>query len=115
MAYESRAAIGVRSLTASATSLVSDVHTKSFRLHFLARTSARQVQYDPGRRWNWRQGRRTQLREDTTAALFILDALDPMTSEALEAAADDLVARLAERGPGVRAARRLRAAARPLL
>jgi DNA/RNA-binding domain of Phe-tRNA-synthetase-like protein len=29
------------------------------------------------RRWNWRQARRTQLREDTTAALFILDALDP--------------------------------------
>jgi DNA/RNA-binding domain of Phe-tRNA-synthetase-like protein len=67
------------------------------------------------RRWNWRQGRRTQLREDTTTALFILDALDPMTSEALEAAADDLVARLTERGPGVRAARRLIAAARPLL
>jgi DNA/RNA-binding domain of Phe-tRNA-synthetase-like protein len=29
------------------------------------------------RRWNWRQARRTQLREGTTAALFILDALDP--------------------------------------
>ena len=28
------------------------------------------------RRWNWSQARRTQLREDTTAALFILDALD---------------------------------------
>ena len=67
------------------------------------------------RRWNWRQGRRTQLREDTTAALFILDALDPMTSEALEAAADDLVARLTRLGPGVRAARRLIAADRPLL
>jgi DNA/RNA-binding domain of Phe-tRNA-synthetase-like protein len=59
------------------------------------------------RRWNWRQGRRTQLREDTTTALFILDALGPITDEALEAAADDLVARLTERGPGVRAARRL--------
>ena len=59
------------------------------------------------RRWNWRQGRRTQLREDTTAGLFILDALGPMTDEALEAAAGDLIARLAERGPGVRAARRL--------
>jgi len=59
------------------------------------------------RRWNWRQGRRTQLREDTTAALFILDALDPMTDEALEAAADDLVGRLTRLGPGVRAARRL--------
>ena len=29
------------------------------------------------RRWNWRQARRTQLREETTTALFILDALDP--------------------------------------
>jgi Uncharacterized conserved protein len=42
------------------------------------------------RRWNWRQARRTQLREDTSTALFILDALDPVTGEALHAAADDL-------------------------
>jgi DNA/RNA-binding domain of Phe-tRNA-synthetase-like protein len=62
------------------------------------------------RRWNWRQGRRTQLREDTTAALFILDALDPMTDKEVHAAADDLVAHLARLGPGVRAARRLLAA-----
>jgi len=59
------------------------------------------------RRWNWRQARRTQLREDTTAALFILDALDPVTGAALHAAADDLTARLSRRGPDVRAARRL--------
>ena len=59
------------------------------------------------RRWNWRQARRTQLREDTTTALFILDALDPVTGEALHAAADDLTARLARLGPAVRAARRL--------
>jgi DNA/RNA-binding domain of Phe-tRNA-synthetase-like protein len=62
------------------------------------------------RRWNWRQARRTQLRDDTTAALFILDALDPVTDEALHAAADDLLARLARLGPSVRAARRLIAA-----
>jgi DNA/RNA-binding domain of Phe-tRNA-synthetase-like protein len=62
------------------------------------------------RRWNWRQGRRTQLREDTTTALFILDALDPLSDEALQAAADDLVGRLARLGPGVRAASRLIAA-----
>jgi DNA/RNA-binding domain of Phe-tRNA-synthetase-like protein len=62
------------------------------------------------RRWNWRQARRTQLREGTTTALFILDALDPVTSEALQAAADDLTARLAGLGPAVRAARRLIAA-----
>ena len=62
------------------------------------------------RRWNWRQARRTQLREDTSTALFILDALDPVTDQALHAAADDLLARLARLGPGVQAARRLIAA-----
>ena len=59
------------------------------------------------RRWNWRQARRTQLRDDTTAALFILDALDPMADEALHAAAEDLVAHLARLGPDVHAVRRL--------
>ena len=59
------------------------------------------------RRWNWRQARRTQLRDDTTTALFILDALDPLTDEALHAAADDLAAHLAPLGPGVQVARRL--------
>jgi DNA/RNA-binding domain of Phe-tRNA-synthetase-like protein len=62
------------------------------------------------RRWNWRQARRTQLRQDTTTALFILDALDPVTGQALHAAADDLAARLARLSPDVRAARRLIAA-----
>ena len=59
------------------------------------------------RRWNWRQARRTQLDDDTTTALFILDALDPMTDEALEAAATELVAHLARLGHDVRVARRL--------
>jgi DNA/RNA-binding domain of Phe-tRNA-synthetase-like protein len=59
------------------------------------------------RRWNWRQARRTQLREDTAAALFILDALDPVTDEALTAAADDLVAHLIRLGPDVHAVGRL--------
>jgi DNA/RNA-binding domain of Phe-tRNA-synthetase-like protein len=62
------------------------------------------------RRWNWRQARRTQLREDTAAALFILDALDPVADEGLHAAADDLVAHLARLGPDVQAVRRLIAA-----
>jgi DNA/RNA-binding domain of Phe-tRNA-synthetase-like protein len=62
------------------------------------------------RRWNWRQARRTQLRDDTTSALFILDALDPVTDAALDAAADDLTARLTRFGPQVRSARRLMAA-----
>ena len=65
------------------------------------------------RRWNWRQARRTQLRENTTTALFILDALDPVTGQALHAAADDLTARLARLGPDVRSARRLIAADGP--
>jgi DNA/RNA-binding domain of Phe-tRNA-synthetase-like protein len=62
------------------------------------------------RRWNWRQGRRTQLRADTSTALFILDALGPMNDEALDDAASDLIAWLTRLGPGVRAARRLMAA-----
>lgn len=59
------------------------------------------------RRWNWRQGRRTQLREDTTSALFILDALEPMTDGALQACVEDLSAHLARLGPEVRMAQRL--------
>jgi DNA/RNA-binding domain of Phe-tRNA-synthetase-like protein len=62
------------------------------------------------RRWNWRQARRTQLTDGTTTALFILDALGPVTDEALHAAADDLTAHLTQLGPDVRAARRLLAA-----
>ncbi len=53
------------------------------------------------RRWNWRQGRRTQLSDATTAALFILDVLEPVPDEALHAAADDLTARLSQLGPDV--------------
>jgi DNA/RNA-binding domain of Phe-tRNA-synthetase-like protein len=62
------------------------------------------------RRWNWRQARRTQLSQDTTAALFILDALDPVTDQALYGAADDLLSCLALPGTDVRSARRLIAA-----
>jgi DNA/RNA-binding domain of Phe-tRNA-synthetase-like protein len=62
------------------------------------------------RRWNWRQASRTQLRDDTTTALFILDALHPMTDEALRAAADDLAAHLVPLGPDVAVARHLIAA-----
>ena len=59
------------------------------------------------RRWNWRQGRRTQLTDATTTALFILDALEPMTTEALHAAADDLAGHLAGQSASVRSHRRL--------
>jgi len=59
------------------------------------------------RRWNWRQGRRTQLTEATTAALFILDALDPLTDTQLAAAGADLIARLGEHSPDLQVAQRL--------
>lgn len=58
------------------------------------------------RRWNWRQSPRTQLREDTTSALFIFDALDPVTDEALVAAADDLVEHLRQCSPHLHVVRR---------
>jgi DNA/RNA-binding domain of Phe-tRNA-synthetase-like protein len=59
------------------------------------------------RRWNWRQGLRTQLSGDATTALFILDALEPMDDEALQAATDDLVIHLTQLGPDVRVVQRL--------
>ncbi|HET8598793.1 MAG TPA: phenylalanine--tRNA ligase beta subunit-related protein [Segeticoccus sp.] len=59
------------------------------------------------RRWNWRQARRTQLRDDTTTALFILDALGPLTDEALRSAAEDLATHLTRLGPDVHTAQRL--------
>jgi DNA/RNA-binding domain of Phe-tRNA-synthetase-like protein len=62
------------------------------------------------RRWNWRQARRTQLTEDTTTALFLLDALAPVTDEQLTAAVDDLSAHLSRFGPNVRTAGHLIAA-----
>lgn len=57
------------------------------------------------RRWNWRQGRRTQLTEQTTRAFFVLDRLDGMALGALSEAADDLSALLVARCPGCRVGR----------
>ncbi|QNN51829.1 B3/B4 domain-containing protein [Nocardioides mesophilus] len=65
------------------------------------------------RRWNWRQGRRTQLTAATTAALFILDALDPVTEEQLAAAGTDLLAHLRRIAPELRVAQRLISAQAP--
>ncbi len=59
------------------------------------------------RRWNWRQASRTQLTTATSAALFILDALDPVTDVDLEAVADDLLTHLAPPSTQLNAARRL--------
>jgi DNA/RNA-binding domain of Phe-tRNA-synthetase-like protein len=48
------------------------------------------------RRWNWRQGARTQLTEDTRSAFFVLDRLAPMPVNQLDDAATEL-------GDGLRA------------
>ncbi|PYE55451.1 B3/B4 domain-containing protein [Deinococcus yavapaiensis] len=42
------------------------------------------------RAWNWRQGTRTRLTEETTRAYFLFDALAPMTREESGAAGDAL-------------------------
>ncbi|MFC6355296.1 B3/B4 domain-containing protein [Luethyella okanaganae] len=59
------------------------------------------------RRWNWRQCRRMQLTDDTSAALFILDVLDPATDDDLAAAADELTTHLRVLGANVIIVRRL--------
>lgn len=51
------------------------------------------------RRWNWRQGRRTQLTEETTRAFFVFDRLDGLSVAGLHAAADDLCELLRTRWP----------------
>ncbi len=62
------------------------------------------------RRWNWRQAVRTRLRADTTSALFVLDALEPVSDDALQAAADELAEQVGRLGPDVRITRRVLAA-----
>ncbi|MFN0281200.1 MAG: B3/4 domain-containing protein [Kineosporiaceae bacterium] len=52
------------------------------------------------RRWNWRQCVRTRLTSSTTQALFIVDGLGPAARTRAEAAAADLVERLAVDSPG---------------
>lgn len=52
------------------------------------------------RAWNWRQGTRTRLTDDTTRAYFLFDALTPMTAEELDRAGDELERLLAELSPG---------------
>lgn len=54
------------------------------------------------RRWNWRQGRRTQLTETTTNAFFVFDRLDGLTFDQLHHAADDLAQLLRDRWPSCR-------------
>jgi DNA/RNA-binding domain of Phe-tRNA-synthetase-like protein len=57
------------------------------------------------RRWNWRQGRRTQLTEATTRAFFVFDRLDGLPVDDLHRAADELAALVLERWPAATLAR----------
>ncbi|KAJ5999958.1 hypothetical protein N7481_000367 [Penicillium waksmanii] len=59
------------------------------------------------RRWNWRQGPRTALTDDTTRVLFILDALNPLSDDTLTQAADELESLLKGLSPEVETSRRL--------
>ncbi len=51
------------------------------------------------RRWNWRQGRRTQLTEHTTRAFFVFDRLDGLPVDDLHRAVDELSDLLLDRWP----------------
>lgn len=55
------------------------------------------------RRWNWRQGPRTRLTEDTTDMWFVFERLEPMPMSAVEDAAGELVAYLRRLAPGLQA------------
>jgi DNA/RNA-binding domain of Phe-tRNA-synthetase-like protein len=59
------------------------------------------------RRWNWRQCVRTRITTDTSSAVFILDALDPLPDEAVHAAADALTEALLALSPAAVVHRRL--------
>jgi len=59
------------------------------------------------RRWNWRQGTRTRITTETRSAVFILDALDPLTDEEVHAAADALTDALLAVSPDATVHRRL--------
>ncbi|MFH9610358.1 B3/4 domain-containing protein [Streptomyces sp. NPDC017448] len=54
------------------------------------------------RRWNWRQGVRTRLTEESVSALFLLEGLTPMTDGELDAAGAELAAHLEQLSPGAR-------------
>lgn len=59
------------------------------------------------RRWNWRQGTRTRLTEESTDALFLLERLEPFPLADLEAAGDVLVQALAACFPAAVIERRI--------
>jgi DNA/RNA-binding domain of Phe-tRNA-synthetase-like protein len=59
------------------------------------------------RRWNWRQGRRTQLTDATTCAFFVFDRLPGLAEDQLDAAVAQLESLLKARWTGC-ATRRIR-------
>ncbi|MFD8965526.1 B3/4 domain-containing protein [Streptomyces sp. NPDC059568] len=54
------------------------------------------------RRWNWRQGVRTRLTEESVNAVFLLERLAPMTLAELDAAGAELAESLEKLSPGAR-------------
>ncbi|WP_405801178.1 B3/4 domain-containing protein [Streptomyces sp. NBC_01506] len=54
------------------------------------------------RRWNWRQGVRTRLTEESVNAVFLLEALAPTTRAELDAAGTELAESLEKLSPGAR-------------
>ncbi|MBT2508438.1 cytoplasmic protein [Streptomyces sp. ISL-98] len=54
------------------------------------------------RRWNWRQGVRTRLTEESVSAVFLLESMAPMTIGELEAAGAELAESLEKLSPGAR-------------
>ncbi|MFF9914221.1 B3/4 domain-containing protein [Streptomyces sp. NPDC013457] len=54
------------------------------------------------RRWNWRQGPRTRIDDDTVDAVFLLESLTPMTRDELLAAGSELAESLEKLSPGAR-------------
>ncbi|MFF4209478.1 B3/4 domain-containing protein [Streptomyces sp. NPDC001796] len=54
------------------------------------------------RRWNWRQGPRTRLTEESTSALFLLESLEPMPVADVEQAGAELAELLEKFSPGAR-------------
>lgn len=53
------------------------------------------------RRWNWRQTPRTALSDETKAAIFICDALEPCPDEQLRTVGEKLVEEFKKLGPSV--------------
>ncbi|GHK01911.1 hypothetical protein SY2F82_37080 [Streptomyces sp. Y2F8-2] len=54
------------------------------------------------RRWNWRQGPRTRLTEESTSTLFLLESLAPMPVADVEQAGAELAELLEKFSPGAR-------------